>query len=127
MLVRRLSIVAAATTAALMAGASPALAHYCFFTDPNVNANANRAGSTAFMPFSEYSDFTGLCTEGKEILAEAGGVTMDTIMNGRGSMAGGREQGTRTIGHLDFGAVFAAGPEAYEACDMEVPAWWFED
>jgi hypothetical protein len=124
---RRLSIVAAAATAALMAGASPALAHYCFFTDPNVNANANRAGSAAFIPFSEYSDFTGLCDAGKQILATAGGVTMDTILNGRGSMAGGREEGTRTIGHLDFGSVIAAGPAAYDACDMDVPAWWFED
>jgi hypothetical protein len=125
MLVRRFSIVAAAVGAAMMVGTSPALAHYCFFNDPNVNANANRANSSAFMSFSEYSDFTGLCEDGKVILAEAGGVTMDTMVNVRGSMAG-PTGGNKAIGHLDFGSVIAAGPAAFAACDMDVPGWWFE-
>jgi hypothetical protein len=127
MFLRRLTIVAAATGAALVASTSPALAHYCFFNDPNVNADANRAGASAFVTFSEYTDFTGLCDDGKTILADAGGVRLDTLLNVRGSMAGGREAGTRAIGHLDFGSLIAAGPAAFAACDMDVPSWWFEE
>lgn len=127
MFVRRASILGAATAALVVLSGAPALAHYCFFTDPNVNANAGRAGSSAFVTFDEFTSFTQLCDEGQEILAEAAGVSMDTLLNGRGVMAGGREGGTKTIGHLDFGTMIAAGPAAFAECGMEVPGWWFED
>jgi len=34
-------------------------------------------------------EFTGLCGAGIEVLADAGGVTTDTLINGHGVMAGG--------------------------------------
>jgi hypothetical protein len=125
MFVRRLSIAAGTAAAMVVLSSGSAFAHYCFFNDPNVNANANRAGSSAFMSFDEYADFTGLCQEGKQVLAEAGGITLDTLINARGSMAG-PTGGNKPIGHLDFGAVIGAGEDAFGACGMDVPDWWYE-
>lgn len=127
MLVRRLSTVAAATVVTIALGAGSASAHFCYFKNGNENTDEKRAGSTALMPFSEYVQFTGICTEGAEMLAAAGGITMDTLMNGRGVMAAGVEGGNKAIGHLDFGAVLAAGPAAFAECGMDLPVWWFEE
>jgi hypothetical protein len=108
MLVRRLSIVAgaAATTVALTAGA--ASAHFCYFTDPNPNANEGRAGSNGFRSFESIAvEFTQLCPAGIDILADAAGVELDTMINAHGVMAG-PTGGNKAISHLNFAALDAA-------------------
>lgn len=108
MLVRRLSIVAgaAATTIALTAGS--ASAHFCFFDDPNPNGDAGRAGSNGFVTFESLAtEFTGLCPAGIQVLADAAGVELNTLINAHGVMAGPTD-GNKAISHLDFAALDAA-------------------
>jgi hypothetical protein len=121
MLVRRLSIVSglAAATVALSAGG--AFAHECYFTNPNPNAQAGRAGTPAFMSFHDMAyQFTGLCDDGIAFAAEAAGITPDTLINTKGMMAGPTD-GNKAIQHLNFGALDAALPTAYGMCGMEMP------
>jgi hypothetical protein len=123
---RRITTVAVGTVAALSLGVGSASAHYCFFNDPNPNAQQGRAGSQGFFTFETItSQFLGLCPEGGQILADAGGVSMDTLINAHGLMAG-PTGGNKAISHLDFGAVLPAGPEAFAACGMDLPDDWFE-
>jgi hypothetical protein len=117
MLVRRLSTVAAATVAVIALTASSASAHFCFFTDPNPNADAGRAGSNGFVAFGTLAaQITGLCPAGVQVLADAAGVELDTMINAHGVMAGGTTGGNNAISHLDFAALDAAGPAAAAAC-----------
>jgi hypothetical protein len=119
MFVRRLSIVSglAAATVALSTGA--AFAHECYFTNPNPNAQAARAGTPAFMSFHDMAyQFTGLCDDGIALVAEAAGITPDTLINTKGMMAGPTD-GNRAIQHLDFDALDEAMPAAVEACGSE--------
>jgi hypothetical protein len=114
MLVRRLSTVAAATVAVVALTASAASAHFCYFNNPNPNAQAGRAGSNGFVSFGVVAaQETGLCAAGIEVLADAAGVTTDTLINAHGVMAGPTD-GNKAISHLDFGAIEAAlgTPEA---------------
>ena len=121
MFVRRLSTVAVGTVAAIAIGVGPASAHFCFFNDPNPHAQAGRAGSNGFFTFETItSQFFGLCPEGSQILADAAGVQLDTLINAHGVMAG-PTAGNRAIGHLDFAAIQGAGEEAFGAGGMEVP------
>jgi len=121
MFVRRLSTVAVGTVAAVALGVGPASAHFCFFNDPNPNAQAGRAGSNGFFTFETITtQFLGLCEEGSQILAAAGGVELDTLINAHGVMAG-PTSGNKAIGHLDFAGIEAAAEEAFGACGMEVP------
>ena len=121
MFVRRAATVAASAVAVIAMSGGAASAHFCFFKDPNPNANAGRAGSHGFFPFSVItSEFLGLCPEGGQILADAGGVEMDTLINAHGLMAG-PTGGNKAIGHLDFAGIGAAAEEAFGACGMEVP------
>lgn len=121
MFIRRAATVAVSAVAAIALSSGGASAHYCFFKDPNPNANAGRAGSHAFFPFGVItSEFLGLCPEGGQILADAGGVEMDTLINAHGGMAG-PTGGNKAIGHLDFEGIGAAAEEAFGACGMEVP------
>jgi hypothetical protein len=80
------------------------------------------AGSATWISFGDLAfEFTGLCPAGIEILAEAGGVTTDTLINGHGTMAGGTlrkdSPGNKAIGHLDFAAIDAAEGDAIAACE----------
>ena len=108
MLVRRLSVVAAATVTAIALSAGSASAHFCFFNDPNPHADAGRAGSNGFRTFESIAfEFTGLCPAGIAILADAAGVETDTLINAHGVMAG-PTGGNKPISHLDFAGLEAA-------------------
>jgi hypothetical protein len=114
MLIRRLSTVAAATVAVVALTASSASAHFCYFSDPNPNGNAGRAGSNGFFTFEFIAtQFTGLCPAGIQVLADAAGVETDTLINAHGVMAG-PTGGNKAISHLDFAAIEGAlgTPEA---------------
>lgn len=122
MFIRRAATVAVSAVAAIALSSGAASAHYCFFKDPNENAQKGRAGSNGFFSFETItSQFFGLCPEGGQILADAAGVEMDTLINAHGVMAGGKPGGNKAIGHLNFEAVGAAAEEAFGACGMEVP------
>ncbi|TCN40085.1 hypothetical protein EV644_10612 [Kribbella orskensis] len=122
-LARRLVTAAIATVAAVALAAGPANAHFCFKTALNDRAALGMAGSANWVSFHDLAfEFTGLCDAGIEVLAEAGGVTPDTLINGHGTMAGGtlrkgEEAGTPAISHLDFDAIDAAFPAAAAACE----------
>jgi hypothetical protein len=119
---RRIGTATIATVAAVVLAAAPASAHFCFKTELNERAAQGMAGSNNWVPFEVLAfEFTGLCDAGIEVLAEAGGVTTDTLINGHGLMAGGTlrkaESGNKAISHLDFEAIDAAMGEAIAACD----------
>ena len=111
-----------ATITAVVLAAAPASAHFCFKTNLTERAAEAKSGSTAWVSFEELAfEFTGLCPAGIEVLAEAGGVETDTLINTRGTMAGGTlkkgaDSGTPSISHLNFEAIDAAFPEAAAAC-----------
>ena len=91
-------------------------------TNLNERAAQGQAGSANWVSFHDLAfEFTGLCDAGIAILAEAGGVTVETLINGHGTMAGGtlrkgENSGTKSISHLDFDAIDAAFPAAAAAC-----------
>jgi hypothetical protein len=120
---RRIATAGVATVAAVVLAAAPASAHFCFKTQLNERAAQGMAGSANWVSFEELAfEFTGLCDEGIAILAEAGGVTTDTLINGHGLMAGGtlkkgEDSGNKAISHLDFESIDAAFPEAAAACE----------
>jgi hypothetical protein len=118
MLVRRLSTVAAAAAATIALSAMPASAHFCFNKHAVQQGAEGMANSNGFASFHDLAfEFTGLCDEGIEILAEAAGVETWTAINVRTVMAqgsGGKSQG---IGYLDFEAIEAAFPAAAAACE----------
>ncbi|MGH8827863.1 MAG: hypothetical protein ACRDVZ_09785, partial [Jiangellaceae bacterium] len=77
--VRRIATAGVATVAAVVLAAAPASAHFCFKTNLNARAAEGMAGSQNWVPFEVLAfEFTGLCDEGIEILAEAAGATTDT-------------------------------------------------
>jgi hypothetical protein len=118
----RLATTGIGAIAVLALTAGPASAHFCFKTNLNERAAEGQAGSANWVSFHDLAfEFTGLCDAGIEILAEAGGVTPDTLINGHGTMAGGTlrkgaDSGTPSISHLDFEAIDAATPDAIAAC-----------
>ncbi|HEX5993855.1 MAG TPA: hypothetical protein VFY84_01800 [Jiangellales bacterium] len=118
----RLFITGIATATALALSAGPAQAHFCFKTQLNERAAQGMAGSANWVSFGDLAfEFTGLCPEGIQVLAEAGGVTVNTLINTHGTMAGGTlrkgaDAGNPAISHLDFEAIDAAFPEAAAAC-----------
>jgi len=116
MLIRRLTTVAAATVAFVVLTTSAASAHFCYFSDPNANGNAGRAGSNGFVSFGVIAASEGFCPAGAEILADAVGVTTSTLINAHGVMAG-PTGGNKAISHLDFAALEAAIPAAAAACE----------
>lgn len=110
---------AAVTVLALTAGT--ASAHFCYFTEANVNAEMGRAGSNAFITFGELAfEFTGLCNDGIDVLADAGGISATTTIHARAVMAGGTlrtGKNIKPISHIDFDAIDAAFPDAIAACE----------
>lgn len=116
MLIRRLSTIVAGASAIVVLSATASSAHYCYFTNPNPNADAGRAGSQGFMPFGEFAAMvTGLCPAGVEVLADAADVSMSTLINAHGLMAG-PTGGNKAISHLDFAALDGAMGDAAAAC-----------
>jgi hypothetical protein len=118
----RLATTGIGAIAVLALTAGPASAHFCFKTNLNERAAEGQAVSANWVSFHDLAfEFTGLCDAGIEILAEAGGVTPDTLINGHGTMAGGTlrkgaDSGTPSISHLDFAAIEAAMGDATAAC-----------
>ena len=121
--IRRALTVGAATAAAVVLGAGPAAAHFCYFTEANVQAELGRAGSSGFATFGDLAlEFTGLCPAGIQVLADAAGVTTGTTINAHAVMAGGTlkkgaDASPKPISHLNFGAIEAAMPDAVAACE----------
>ena len=112
--------------------AGPAAAHFCYKTWDTAQGAAGKAGSSAWMSFEDIAsmfvvDASGdsLCAEGIASLAAAAGVELDTMINVRGTMAGGtlkkEEPGNLAISHLDFAALDAATPGAYQMCGQTPP------
>jgi hypothetical protein len=121
-LVRRALTTGVATVAAMALMAGQANAHFCFKESLNERAAQGMAGSANWVSFGELAfEFTGLCPAGIEVLAEAGGVTTSTLINGHGLMAGGTLKkgsgGNKAIGHLDFAGIEAAEEAAVAACE----------
>ena len=118
----RLATIGIGALAALALTAGPASAHFCFKTNLNERAAQGQAGSANWVSFHDLAfEFTGLCDAGIAVLADAGGVTVDTLINGHGTMAGGTlrkgaDSGTKSISHLDFAAIDAAMSAATAAC-----------
>jgi hypothetical protein len=121
-LARRLAATGIAAMAVVALTAGPASAHFCFKTNLNERAAEGQAGSANWVSFHDLAfEFTGLCDAGIAILAEAGGATPETLINGHGTMAGGTlrkgaDAGTPSISHLDFEAIDAAMEAAGAAC-----------
>jgi hypothetical protein len=120
---RRLATTGIGAIAVLALTAGPASAHFCFKTNLNERAAEGQAGSANWVSFEDLAfEITGLCEAGIAILAEAGGATPDTLINGHGTMAGGTlrkgpDSGTPSISHLDFAAIEDATPAAEAACE----------
>lgn len=112
--------------------AGPAAAHLCYKTWETEQSAAGKAGSSGWMSFEDIAsmfvvDASGepLCDKGIESLAAAAGVELDTLINIRGTMAGGtlkkEEPDKLAISHLDFAALDAATPGAYQMCGQTPP------
>jgi hypothetical protein len=112
--------------------AGPAAAHFCYKSWETEASAAGKAGSSAWMSFEAIAsmflvDAAGdpLCLDGIQHLADAAGVELDTMVNTRGTMAGGKFEkdgvGNKAISHLDFVALDAATPDAYTMCDQTPP------
>lgn len=107
--------------------AGPAAAHFCFKTGLNEWAAGGMAGSASWVSFEDIAssflldvDGDPLCDQGIQYLATEGGVELDTLINTHGTLAGGTlkkgESKAKTISHLDFEALDAAVPLAFEMC-----------
>lgn len=107
--------------------AGPAAAHFCFKDWQSEQASAGAGQSASWTSFEDIAtDFLGpLCADGIELLAAAGGVTPETLINTHGTLAGGTlkkgESSAKTISHLDFEALDAAIPAAFAACGQAPP------
>ena len=112
----RIAVGGIATVAALLVTAVPADAHFCYKNKLTPQAAAGMAKSQGFVTFGEVAfEFTGLCPDGIQVLADAAGVTTGTPIHARAVMAGG-SGGNPAISHLDFDAIDAAFPDAVAAC-----------
>lgn len=107
--------------------AGPAAAHFCYKDWQTDQSAAGVGKSSGWMTFEDMAaTYLGLCPEGIVILADAGGVTTDTLVNARGTLAGGTlkkgaDAGTSTISYLDFAAMEAQFEAAFGACGLPVP------
>ncbi len=106
-LFRRAAVTTGATVAIVALTAGSASAHFCFKRDLNPQAAAKIGDSQGFAPLSELiTMFTGVsCDGGVAFLAGALGATPTTLINVKGTMAGGNvKQGKENpaIAHLEF-------------------------
>jgi hypothetical protein len=117
MFLRRAAVVLAGATTAIALSATSATAHFCFNAHAVQQGAQGMADSNGFASFEELAfEFTGLCPEGIEILADAAGVETWTAINVRTVMASGAVGKSQGISHLDFDAIDAATPAAIAAC-----------
>ncbi len=118
MILRRASVVAVSTVAAIAMSAGAANAHFCFNKHAVQQGAEGMANSEGFVSFHDLAfEFTGLCDAGIEVLADAGGVEPWTAINARTVMARGSQGKSQGIGYLDFEAIEAAFPDAVDACN----------
>lgn len=118
MIVRRASVVAVSTVAAIVMSSGAANAHFCFNKHAVQQGAQGMANSQGFASFHDLAfEFTGLCDAGIEILADAAGVEPWTAINVRTVMAQGSNGKSQGIGYLDFEAIDAAFPDAMDACN----------
>jgi hypothetical protein len=122
-LLRRALMTGAGAVAIVGLATGPANAHFCFKTSLNAKAAQGMAGSANWVSFGSLAAefLPDLCEEGIEHLAAAGGVTTSTLINTHGTMAGGTlrkgaDAGTPSISYLNFEALDAAVPDAFELC-----------
>ena len=115
MLVRRVSTVVVGAAAAVLLSSTAASAHFCYFNDPNPNANAGRANSSGFVSFGTIAASEGICEVGAEYLADLLGISTDTLINAHGVMAG-PTGGNKAISHLNFDVLLPAIPDAIALC-----------
>jgi MFS family permease len=122
-LLRRALMTGAGAVAIVGLATGPANAHFCFKTSLNAKAAQGMAGSANWVSFGALAAefLPDLCEEGIEHLATAGGVTTSTLINTHGTMAGGTlrkgaDAGTPSISYLNFEALDAAVPDAFELC-----------
>lgn len=123
-LLRRALMTGAGAVAIVGLAAGPANAHFCFKTNLNAKAAQGMSGSANWVSFGNLAAefLPGLCAEGIEHLATAGGVTTSTLINTHGTMAGGTlkkgaDAGTPSISYLNFEALDAAVPDAFALCE----------
>ena len=116
MLVRRLSTVVAGAAAAVLLSSAAASAHFCYFNNPNPNADSGRAGSKGFVSFGAIAASENICEAGAEYLADLLGISTDTLINAHGVMAG-PTPGNKAISHLDFDVLLPAIPDAIALCE----------
>ena len=118
----RLLIGGATVVGAVALAAAPASAHFCFNDKMSERAAQAAAGSQNWVTFHDLAaEFTGLCDDGIDVLAAAGGVDPGTLIHMHAVMAGGTLKeggrgGNPAISHLDFDAIDAAMGEAGAAC-----------
>ena len=108
----------------VLLAAGPASAHFCYLVNASDRSDAGRAGSNGWTSFSEAAQqaLPDLCYDGTVVLAEAGGVSVDTpILDhstlANGTLRNGKGHDVPAVGYLDFDAIVAALPDAYEACE----------
>ncbi len=120
MFVRRISTIAIGIAAAAALGLGPASAHFCYVNNMTPQGMAGAGNSNGFASFHDLAfEFTGLCDDGIQVLADAAGISVDTPINMHAVMASGAEfrgKDARGISHLDFEAIDAAFPDAVAAC-----------
>jgi hypothetical protein len=126
-LLRRALTTAGATVGIIALTAGSASAHFCYFNDLNDRAAAGIGSSSAFATVADLVRLyvhPEMCDEGIEIIAAGGGVTPSTLVNIKGTMAGGNVKQGKTnpaISHLDFDGIEAAVPDAFAACGLDLP------
>jgi hypothetical protein len=120
---RRMAVGGILAAGLVAAAAGPAFAHECYNTKRSDTSTAAAAGSNGWSTFSdEVAEFIGpLCPAGVEVLADAAGVTPDTLIHQHSLMAGGTvantdHPGTPAISYLNLAALEAAVPSAFQAC-----------
>jgi hypothetical protein len=122
-LLRRAVMTSVATVGIFGLAVGQASAHFCFKENLNEKAAQKIGKSANWVSFGDLAfEFTGLCPEGIEILAEGGGVTTSTMINTHGTMAGGTlkkgpDAGTKSISYIDFAGLEAAEDDAIAACE----------
>lgn len=116
-MLRRTATVAVATVAAVALSTGTANAHFCFNKHAVQQGAQGMANSQGFASFYDLAkEFTGLCDDGIQILADAAGVELWTAINVHTVMAQGSDGKSQGIGYLDFEAIEAAFPDAVAAC-----------
>jgi hypothetical protein len=119
---RRLLLGGVTLVSAVALAAAPASAHFCFNSKMADRAAQAAAGSNNWLSFHDLAyEFTGLCDAGIAVLAEAGGVTPDTLIHthsvmAQGTLREGGKGGTPAISHMDFDAIDASFGDAIAAC-----------